>query len=71
MYQGRRRMTLTYPALDRARSVFFLVEGEGKAHAVRQLLARDQAIPAARIRVADQRAIVDRTAIADQPLITG
>jgi 6-phosphogluconolactonase len=71
MYKGRRRMTLTYPALDKARSVFFLIEGEGKAHAVGQLLARDPAIPAARIRAADQRAIVDRTAIGDQPSITG
>jgi len=71
VYQGHRRMTLTYPALDRARSVFFLIEGEGKADTVRRLLARDPGIPAARIRVADQRAIVDRAAIANEPSTTG
>ena len=63
MYRGRRRMTLTYPALDRARSALFLVTGPDKASALRKLLARDTGIPAARVRVADQRAIVDRPAL--------
>jgi 6-phosphogluconolactonase/glucosamine-6-phosphate isomerase/deaminase len=56
-------MTLTYPALDRARSALFLVTGPDKASALRKLLARDTGIPAARVRVADQRAIVDRPAL--------
>ncbi len=30
VYQGRRRMTLTYPALDRARRVLWLVTGSEK-----------------------------------------
>jgi 6-phosphogluconolactonase len=63
MYRGRRRMTLTYPVLDRARSVLFLVTGQDKASALQKLLARDQGIPAARVRAADQRAIVDRPAL--------
>lgn len=67
VYEGFRRMTLTYPALDRARSVFFLVAGENKAAALRGLLSRDQRIPAARVRVADQRAIVDPAALSDAP----
>lgn len=63
MYQGWRRMTLTPPALDEARSVLFLVTGEEKARPLRKLLARDPSIPAARIRAADQLAIVDQAAL--------
>jgi 6-phosphogluconolactonase len=33
------RITLTYPALNRSRSVWFLVSGEGKAEAVARALA--------------------------------
>jgi 6-phosphogluconolactonase len=66
VYQGRRRMTLTYPALNRARSVLFLVTGEDKAAPLRQLLARDRSIPAARVKVADQRAIVDVAALSEE-----
>jgi 6-phosphogluconolactonase len=62
-YRGRRRMTLTFPVLDRARSVLFLVTGEEKAGPLRDLVARDPSIPAARIRAADQLAIVDRRAL--------
>jgi 6-phosphogluconolactonase len=65
IYQGRRRMTLTYRALDEARIVLFLVAGRNKAPALRKLLARDPSIPAARIHAADQRAIVDRAALPD------
>ena len=63
MYRGRRRMTLTFPVLDRARSVLFLATGEEKAAPLRKLLARDPSIPAARVRAADQLAIVDMAAV--------
>ena len=61
-YRGRRRMTLTYPALDRARCVLFLATGEQKSRPLRRLLARDASIPAARVRAAGQLAIVDTAA---------
>ena len=63
-YEGRRRMTLTYPALSRARRVVWLVTGEEKREAVRSLLAGDRSIPAARVPVADQILITDRAASA-------
>jgi 6-phosphogluconolactonase len=49
-YQGRRRMTLTYPILNRARRVLWVVTGSEKAGMIERLLARDRSIPAGRIR---------------------
>lgn len=49
-YQGRRRMTLTYPALECARRILFLVAGHDKAEALRALRAGDPRIPAGRLR---------------------
>jgi 6-phosphogluconolactonase len=49
-YQGYRRITLTYPVLDRARFVVFVVSGEDKRDALRAVLDNDQTKPAARLR---------------------
>jgi len=49
-YQGRRRMTLTYPILNRARRVLWLVTGVEKAAALHRLQAGDLSIPAGRVR---------------------
>ena len=49
-YQGRRRMTLTYPAINRARKILWVVTGSEKAEMCRQLLAGYRSIPAGRIR---------------------
>lgn len=48
-YQGTRRMSLTYKAIDRARRVMFLVTGDGKEEALARLLANDPSIPAGRV----------------------
>jgi 6-phosphogluconolactonase/glucosamine-6-phosphate isomerase/deaminase len=64
-YRGRRRMTLTFNVLDEARLVLFLATGGGKAEPLRKLLARDDSIPAARVRAAEQVAIVDEAALGD------
>jgi 6-phosphogluconolactonase len=48
-YHGRRRMTLTYPALDRVREVVWVVIGEDKREALSQLLSNDASIPATRV----------------------
>ena len=62
VYQDRRRMTLTYPVLDRAHRILWLVTGADKIDALRRLQAGDSAIPAG--RVAKERAIIiaDRAA---------
>ncbi|MGA7398334.1 MAG: 6-phosphogluconolactonase [Solirubrobacterales bacterium] len=49
-YQGTRRMTLTYPAINAARKILFLVTGDGKEEALGKLAAGDESIPAGRIR---------------------
>ena len=62
-YQGRRRMTLTFPALARARSVVWLVTGGDKRTAVRALLDGDRSIPGARVPVEDQILVADAAAM--------
>jgi len=61
-YQGRRRMTLTYPALNRARQVFWLVTGEDKVDALRRLRVGDASIPGGRIAAAEQLVLADEAA---------
>ena len=49
VYQGWRRMTLTFPAINRARRVIWLVTGSEKAEALRLLRRGDCSIPAGRV----------------------
>jgi 6-phosphogluconolactonase len=62
IYQGRRRMTLTYPIINRSRRVLWLVTGAEKAGMLARLQAGDVSIPAG--RVSRDRAVVlaDRAA---------
>jgi 6-phosphogluconolactonase len=62
VYQGRRRMTLTYPVLDRAGHVLWLVTGQDKVDALRRLRAGDRSIPAGRVSSADSLVIADDAA---------
>jgi 6-phosphogluconolactonase len=48
-YQGRRRMTLTFPALARARQLLWLLTGADKQVPLAKLLAGDRSIPAGRV----------------------
>ena len=61
-YHGRRRMTPTYPVLESAREIVWLVTGEEKREALARLLARDASIPAARIANSSQLVVADRAA---------
>jgi 6-phosphogluconolactonase len=62
VYQGRRRMTLTYPTLNRARRVLWVVTGSEKAEMLRRLVDGDQSIPAGRVRQEQALLIADRAA---------
>jgi 6-phosphogluconolactonase len=61
-YQGTRRMTLTYPMLDRSRELLWLVTGDSKVEALRLLLAGDPSIPAGRVRAGRSLIVADRAA---------
>jgi 6-phosphogluconolactonase len=61
-YQGRRRMTLTYPVLNRSRGIFFLVTGAEKAEMLPRLLAGDPSIPAGRIDPEHALVLADQAA---------
>jgi len=49
-YRGRRRMTLTYPLLNRSRRILWVVTGTEKAQMLARLLGGDVSIPAGRVR---------------------
>lgn len=49
VYQSRRRMTLTYPILNRARQILWLVGGADKVNMLQRLADGDQSIPAGRL----------------------
>jgi 6-phosphogluconolactonase len=61
-YQGRRRMTLTFPIINRSRRVLWLVTGAEKAGTLVRLRDGDPSIPAS--RVCQDRALIlaDRAA---------
>ncbi len=61
-YQGHRRMTLTYPAIDAARQILWLVTGAEKREPLAQLLAGDDSIPAGRVRNENMFVVADEAA---------
>jgi 6-phosphogluconolactonase len=61
-YQGHQRMTLTYPALERADHALWLIAGEDKRPALAKLLAADPTIPAGRVRVRRSTILADAAA---------
>jgi 6-phosphogluconolactonase len=60
-YQNRKRMTLTYPMINRAAKILWLVTGASKVDPLKRMLAGDRSIPAGRIE--PSRAIL----LADPP----
>jgi len=61
-YQKRRRITLTYPILNRARRILWVVTGSEKAGMLARLRDADRAIPAGRVRQASAVVLADAAA---------
>jgi 6-phosphogluconolactonase len=61
-YQGRRRMTLTFPIINRSRRVLWLVTGREKAGALVRLRDRDPSIPASHVLQDRALLLADRAA---------
>jgi 6-phosphogluconolactonase len=65
-YQGVRRMTLTYPEIERIRSLLWVVTGQEKIDALRKLLNQDPSTPSGRVRPGGESLILaDRAAAPD------
>jgi 6-phosphogluconolactonase len=62
MYQQRRRMTVTFPLLNRARRILWVVTGGEKAPMLERLRAGDESIPAGRVRRDCALVLADRAA---------
>ena len=63
IYQGRRRMTLTYPVINRARRVLWVVTGDEKTEMLSRLRNADASIPAGRVRSDDALVLADAAAV--------
>jgi 6-phosphogluconolactonase len=61
-YHGRRRMTLTFPIINRSRLVLWLVTGSEKAATLVRLRDGDRSIPASRVRQDRSLVLADRAA---------
>ena len=60
-------MTLTFPVLDRARKVLWLVTGADKVQMLKRLQAGDVTIPAGRVRNAGAVLLADAAAAGVAP----
>jgi len=66
VYQKRRRMTLTYPMLDRSRRILWLVTGADKVAMLPRLQAADPSIPAGRVRQDRALVLADHSATGEK-----
>jgi 6-phosphogluconolactonase len=62
VYQGRKRMTMTYPVINRASKIMWLVSGKDKVAAFAKLRAADPSVPAGRIRQTQSLLLADKDA---------
>ena len=63
VYQRRRRMTLTYPMINRSRRILWLVTGNDKVEMLIRLRDDDRSIPAGRVAQDNALVIADRAAV--------
>jgi 6-phosphogluconolactonase len=62
VYQGRRRMTLTFPAINRVRRVLWVLTGSEKVEMLRRLRVGDVSIPTGRVHRDQALLLADRAA---------
>ena len=62
LYQDRRRMTLTYPMINRSRKILWLATGTAKIPMIVKLKAADHSIPGGRIDQANALLLTDTAA---------
>ncbi len=62
IYQGRQRLTLTYPILNRARRILWVITGKEKNAMFKRLLESDLSIPAGRVSPEHAMVLADRDA---------
>ena len=68
VYQGRQRMTLTYPMINRSRNILWVVTGAEKVPMLKRLRDADASIPAGRIRRDPALILADRAAAGEVEL---
>ena len=66
-YQSRRRMTLTYPVINRARAVLWLITGAAKSDVLKRMLDGDRSLPAGRVEASAAVVFADAAASALWP----
>jgi len=66
VYMKRRRMTLTYPILDRSRRILWLVTGADKVAMLPRLRAGDRSIPAGHVNQEQALVLADRSAMGEK-----
>jgi 6-phosphogluconolactonase len=65
-YRGVRRMTLTYPEINKVRKLLWVITGEEKVDALQKLIAQDPSTPSGRVRPeGDSLILADRAAAPD------
>jgi len=64
LYQNRRRMTLTYPMINRSRQIMWLATGAAKIPMIVKLKAADHSIPGGRIAQQNALLLTDTAAAA-------
>jgi len=67
IYSGRRRMTLTYPVINRSRRILWLVTGAEKAGMLARLLDGDASIPAGLVNRSRAVVLADQAAASERP----
>lgn len=65
-YQGRLRMTLSYPIIDRSRRILWVVTGGEKVAMLKRLTAGDESIPAGRVNQNNALVLADQAATGNQ-----